>query len=268
MARCQPNKAKNEEGSITIVNGWLERAQDSGGCLANSIPANKSLTGTEKLRQRLEAEHIQGGMTQLTQMEAFKIIYAIQANYPSFYAKQTDKQAEIMTNLWASAFKDCEYKVVSTALMVVMLKKKDFPPSIAEVNEEIAKMTKPMIERLDGETAWGEAWQLMNRYGYCLFEEQVAQREKDINDRGEPFADALQAVGGLDGIRMCRVDQTNTLRTQFIRIYNVYVNRENEKYLLPDCISDKVSAIKKRYVELLSESNILTRRALYEKDER
>ena len=183
----------------------------------------------------------------MTKQEAVGIIYILQSSYPGFYNKQTDKQAEILVDFWASCFNDYEANIVLKALTAIIIKKTEFPPTIAEVNVEIIKMVKPNEEFLDGEAAWGEVQRIMRKYSAYLDEEQEASMNKELN-RDECLAKTVRACGGMYYLRMCELENINTLRAQFIKIYNSYTKRKQDDLLLPNSLKNKIGEIQQQSI--------------------
>lgn len=184
----------------------------------------------------------------MTIQETTEIIYILQATYPNFYNKQTDSQIEILVNFWASCFNDYDINVVLKALTSIIMKKKDFPPNIAEINQEVIKIINPHEEIADGEIGWGKAQNLMKSYGSYLFAEQQTELTKQI-EKDYPLKMALLACGGLESLRMCEIDNLNTLRAQFIRIYNSYAKRKQDDLLLPNNLKADILQIQEENIK-------------------
>lgn len=184
----------------------------------------------------------------MTFEEAFEVIYILQSNYPNFYSRQTENQAEIMTQFWATAFRDYDLNIVMNALLSAIMKKKSFPPNIAEINEEIIKMVKPNIEQMDGEIAWGKVQSLIKNFGQYLFQDQQDALDKEL-DGDEILKMAIRACGGLEVLRMCQMNSLNTLRAQFIRIYNSYAKRKVDDLLLPNSLKIEINQIQQQSIE-------------------
>ena len=83
--------------------------------------------------------------------ETIRIMAVIETAYPNFYAKKTDRERENAAALWADMFQDVPLSTVAIAVKALIATLK-FPPTIAEVNDAIQRMTQP--ERLTAAEAW------------------------------------------------------------------------------------------------------------------
>lgn len=129
--------------------------------------------------------------------ETLKIMTVIKTAYPKYYTDSETSNLQAAVRLWNSMFKETDYSVVATAVKAYIATNK-FPPTIADINEYIASITKP-----EEKTAF-EAWELVKR----------AVRNSSYNSETEfnKLPEDIQAVvGSSETLRTWAMSDTSTL---------------------------------------------------------
>ena len=89
----------------------------------------------------------------MTKKEANRILALLNANYPDTFKDMSDDAYRMKINLWAAAFQEEPFDMVSAAVMAYMSNNTArFAPNIGQIKEQIRTLTHP------GELTEGEAW--------------------------------------------------------------------------------------------------------------
>ncbi len=151
----------------------------------------------------------------MTHEEAGQVVAILRAHYPQW--KATAETAKI----WAECFLDLDYELVNAALRRLLLSSpREFPPPVAMIRAEAAKLVDPAIS-VSPEEAWAEVLRQVRRVGYC----------------GAPLwshpalAQAVEAMGWRE---ICTSEEGDTgTRAHFFRVYAAHQNRRRENAILP-----------------------------------
>lgn len=84
----------------------------------------------------------------MTRQEALKILAVLRVAYPNSYRGLDEDMASAMAGLWTSQFANMPYLVVSLAVER-LISKSTFPPTIAEVNDELRSLWAEATTLLD-----------------------------------------------------------------------------------------------------------------------
>nr|DAR02871.1 MAG TPA: replisome organizer [Caudoviricetes sp.] len=84
----------------------------------------------------------------MTRQEALKILAVLRVAYPNSYRGLDEDMASAMAGLWTSQFANMPYSVVSLAVER-LISKSTFPPTIAEVNDELRSLWAEATTLLD-----------------------------------------------------------------------------------------------------------------------
>lgn len=88
----------------------------------------------------------------MTRQEAIKIMTILKTAYPNFYKDYSKEELNAAIDLWATMFVDEHPKIVTEAVKALICTHK-YPPTIADIKEKIATITRPQ------EMTEMEAWQ-------------------------------------------------------------------------------------------------------------
>lgn len=155
--------------------------------------------------------------------EALKLMAVLQIAYPRFYQDITDEDAEEAINLWATMFEDKPYELVKAAVKSCIATSK-WPPTIAEVNDEIIRLTKP--EELTEMEAWNLVNKALKNAGYES-KEEFAKLPEDIQR-------VLGSPATLREWAMLPIDQTQTvIASNFQRSYRARIENEKKYKAIP-----------------------------------
>lgn len=77
----------------------------------------------------------------MQRQDVIKLLSILKTAYPRFYANMTKEDANEAIELWTDMLKDCDTKVVMIATKN-LINTLQFPPTIADIKNEIYKLTK------------------------------------------------------------------------------------------------------------------------------
>ena len=169
--------------------------------------------------------------------ETAELLFMLQANYPNTYAKMEEKSVKALIATWVTAFKDYRKDIMTKALIRAMLTKKDYPPTIADVAEDLAILAFPSFSTLDGGQAWVKAVEIALeaelRGVVPDAKAEFARSDAVIADAKAKYPlvwNVIAGVGGPDEF----LEANTALRAQFIRLYNSCRQDELRRLVFPD----------------------------------
>ena len=164
----------------------------------------------------------------MTKDEVITLIQTIIVIYPASKVKAD----ELTVNVWHEMLRDLPGDVVSAATkrMCSTLK---FPPSIADIRENVAQA----VREAQGMPTAGEAWAKIRKaaswYGYYRPEEA----RKAL---GEQIWRAVEMVGGWR--ELCE-GETAILSAQFERRYNAMVQQDMNRVQIPASVNEEMKKL-------------------------
>ena len=120
--------------------------------------------------------------------------------------------------VWFRAFHDQEFETAFRAVQKYIMFNK-FPPTIAEIREEIINITNPQALKT-GEQAWEEVVLAIKKFGYY-------QQSEAFNMLDEPTKRAVKAIGWG---KICQSENVSFLRNNFIKMFGSFSQSEKEKF--------------------------------------
>ena len=152
----------------------------------------------------------------MNKTETAKILAVIAAAYPNF------KVDEIQVTVWQEMLGDIHYSVVNMAVKKTILENK-FAPSIAEVRQSAFDILNP--DNLSAAESWGMVINAIHGYGSYRQKEALESLPAEV-------AETVKQMGWQE---MCRADNVEVIRGQYIKLYEQLKERNRkEKYLSAD----------------------------------
>lgn len=136
------------------------------------------------------------------------------------------------TELWTDLLNDLDYNQVKAAVLILIMTK-DYPPTIAEIRNTIAKESTQHI--VTAEEAWGQIQKAVRKFGYTDEQGAKAFLQEDIRLIVERF--------GWTYFCMMPIDDTSTYFAQFRNAYNCEVQKKIEKIQIPAALKAALSGI-------------------------
>lgn len=164
----------------------------------------------------------------MNKQETVQVITLLAGNYDSI-AKKDNTQKQLMINTWQECLGDLDYRLVLEAVKKTMITS-PYPPTIADIRKNAVEILKPSTQKTAIE-AWNEAYKMICS-GLYMTEEQFNTASPEV----KKFFGNVRQVREL---ALTDADVVNSVtKGQFLKQYEVIVNREKEQKLLPQSMQD------------------------------
>lgn len=169
----------------------------------------------------------------MNKQETTQVITLLAGNYSSI-ADKTKEQKQMMLNTWQECLGDLDYKLVLQAVKKTIIES-PYPPTIHDIRKNAVEMVNPTTSRTAIE-AWNEAYSMICK-GTYMEEEEFEKASPEVK----------KFFGNVRQVR--ELAQTNTdvvnsvTKGQFLKQYEVLVNREKEQKLLPQQMQDFIGQL-------------------------
>lgn len=168
--------------------------------------------------------------------EMVQIITLLAGNYESI-ANKSQTQREMMLNTWQECLGDLDYRLVLQAVKKTIIES-PYPPTIHDIRKNAVEMINPTTSRTAIE-AWNEAYGMICS-GLYMTQEQFDMASPEV----KKFFGNVRQVKEL---AKTDLDTVNTVtKGQFLKQYEVLVNREKEQKLLPQQMQDLTKQLAER----------------------
>lgn len=168
----------------------------------------------------------------MTEQETIRIVTLIVMSYPSSEKFKDDTSLKGMVAVWKTIFKDDNAQLVEMAVQKHISVNK-WPPSIAEVREQMINLTRPDI--IPPDIAWTAVSDLLHAKGeyghfdlYAVLPEPVARVIETIGWSNLYNLHCGRHRGNKDGMD----------RVAFMDLYKPAYEREREQAMLPERIKN------------------------------
>jgi hypothetical protein len=172
----------------------------------------------------------------MNKQETIQVITLLAGNYNSI-AEKDKTQKQLMINTWLECLGDLDYRLVLESVKKTMITS-PYPPTIADIRKNAIEMIKPTTSKTAIE-AWNEAYSMICK-GTYMEEEEFEKASPEVK----------KFFGNVRQVR--ELAQTNTdvvnsvTKGQFLKQYEVIVNREKEQKLLPQSMQDFTKKLAER----------------------
>lgn len=170
----------------------------------------------------------------MTRQETIQILTLLAGNYESFVKRtQTDEQVEMMKNTWYECLGDLDYRLVLQAVKKSIIES-PYPPTIHDIRKNAIEMISPTATRTPIE-AWEEAYKMICN-GSRMTQEEFDKHSPEVKKFfGSPTQ--LRAYATNTDFNM------DVVRSNFLKQYEVIVNREKEQKLLPEQMQNMIGQL-------------------------
>lgn len=159
----------------------------------------------------------------MNKQETVQVITLLAGNYDSI-SKKDSTQKQLMINTWQECLGDLDYRLVLQAVKKTIIESL-YPPTIHEIRKNAVKMMNPTQTRTAIE-AWDEAYRMICG-GLYMTQEQFETASPEV----KKFFGNVRQVAEL---ARTDIDTVNTVtKGQFLKQYDVLVQREQERKMLP-----------------------------------
>lgn len=164
----------------------------------------------------------------MNKAETIQVITLLAGNYDSI-AKKDATQKQLMVNTWLECLGDLDYKLVLQAVKKTIIES-PYPPTIYNTRKNAIEMINPSTSRTAIE-AWNEAYSMICG-GLYMTEEQFEQHSSEVK----------RFFGNVRQVKEQALVDTDIVNSvtkgQFLKQYEVIVNREKEQKLLPQSMRE------------------------------
>ena len=158
----------------------------------------------------------------MNKQETVQVITLLAGNYDSI-SKKDSTQKQLMINTWQECLGDLDYRLVLQAVKTII--ESLYPPTIHEIRKNAVEMMNPTQTRTAIE-AWDEAYRMICG-GLYMTQEQFETASPEV----KKFFGNVRQVAEL---ARTDIDTVNTVtKGQFLKQYDVLVQREQERKMLP-----------------------------------
>ncbi len=169
----------------------------------------------------------------MNRQETTQIITLLAGNYSSI-AEKTKEQKQMMLNTWQECLGDLDYKLVLQAVKKTIIES-PYPPTIHDIRKNAVEMINPTTKRTAIE-AWNEAYGMICS-GLYMTQEQFEMASPEVK---KFFGNVRQVTE----LAKTDLDTVNTVtKGQFLKQYEILVNREKEQKLLPTQMQDLIGQL-------------------------
>ncbi len=159
----------------------------------------------------------------MNKQETVQVITLLAGNYDSI-SKKDSTQKQLMINTWQECLGDLDYRLVLQAVKKTIIES-PYPPTIHEIRKNAVEMMNPTQTRTAIE-AWDEAYRMICG-GLYMTQEQFETASPEV----KKFFGNVKQVAEL---ARTDIDTVNTVtKGQFLKQYDVLVQREQERKMLP-----------------------------------
>lgn len=164
----------------------------------------------------------------MSKEETIQVITLLAGNYDSI-AKKDKTQKQLMINTWQECLGDLDYQLVLQAVKKSIIDS-PYPPTIHDIRKNAIEMVNPTQTRTAIE-AWNEAYKMI-----CGGNYMTAEQFEMASPEAKKFFGNVRQVKEL---AQTNTDVVNSVtKGQFLKQYEVIVNREKEQKLLPQSMQD------------------------------
>lgn len=164
----------------------------------------------------------------MNKAETIQVITLLAGNYDSI-AKKDSTQKQLMVNTWLECLGDLDYNLVLQAVKKTIIES-PYPPTIHDIRKNAIEMVNPSTQRTSIE-AWNEAYKMICN-GLYMTEEQFEQHSPEV----KKFFGNVRQVKEQAQVSTDIVN--SVIKGQFLKQYEVIVNREKEQKLLPQSMQE------------------------------
>lgn len=168
----------------------------------------------------------------MNKTETVQVITLLAGNYDSI-AKKDATQKQLMVNTWQECLGDLDYKLVLQAVKKTIIES-PYPPTIHDIRKNAIELVNPSTKRTAIE-AWNEAYKMICSGAYMTqeqFDEHSVEVKKFFGSPAQVRAYATNVDFNMD-----------VVRSNFLKQYELIVDRENKQRLLPPKMQDMIEQL-------------------------
>lgn len=180
----------------------------------------------------------------MNKKEILKLLKYLDSYYSRKFSLPDDKQDfNLKVNTWHDFLSDYSSGEVMPATKK-LISEKEWPPTPGEIMKQIEKLKMSEEDKISGQEAWGKLINLIRKHGVMY-----GGSKKILENITEASKEAIRALGGLRIIGMSDENET-FLMNNFIKAYDSFRDRKQEKEMLPNSIKNDVESIRERETDI------------------
>ena len=168
----------------------------------------------------------------MNKAETVQVITLLAGNYDSI-AKKDATQKQLMINTWQECLRDLDYRLVLQAVKKTIIES-PYPPTIHDIRKNAIELVNPTTQRTAIE-AWNEAYKMICSGAYMTQEE--------FEQHSEEAQRFFGSVGQLRAYATNEDFNMDVVRSNFLKQYELIVDRENKQKLLPQKMQDMIGQL-------------------------
>ena len=168
----------------------------------------------------------------MNSQETTQIITLLAGNYDSI-AKKDKIQKQLMINTWQECLGDLDYKLVLQAVKKTIIES-PYPPTIHDIRKNAIELVNPSTKKTAIE-AWNEAYKMICNGAYMTQEE--------FNAHSTEVRKFFGSVAQLRAYATNVDFNMDVVRSNFLKQYELIVERENKQKLLPQKMQDFIGQL-------------------------
>lgn len=168
----------------------------------------------------------------MNKMQTTQVITLLAGNYNSI-ADKSKEQKQMMIETWYACLGDLAYQLVLQAVKKSIIES-PYPPTIHDIRKNAIELVNPSTQR-SGIEAWEEAYQMICNGSYMTQEEF---------DRHSP--ETKKFFGSVNQLKAYATNEDfnmDVVRSNFLKQYELIVERENKQKLLPLKMQDMIGQL-------------------------
>ena len=166
----------------------------------------------------------------MNKTETIQVITLLAGNYDSI-ANKDKNQKQLMIATWLECLGDLDYQLVLQAVKKTIIES-PYPPTIHEIRKNAIEIVNPTTQRT-GIEAWEEAYKMICNGSYMTqeeFDSHTPEVKKFFGSKEQLKAYATNTDFNMD-----------VVRSNFLKQYDILVNREKQQKLLPEKMQNLIS---------------------------
>lgn len=165
----------------------------------------------------------------MNKIETIQVITLLAGNYDNI-ANKDKNQKQLMIATWQECLGDLDYQLVLQAVKKTIIES-PYPPTIHEIRKNAIEIVNPTTQRT-GIEAWEEAYKMICNGSYMTQEEFDSHSPEVKKFFGSK--EQLKAYSTNTDFNM------DVVRSNFLKQYDVLVNREKQQKLLPEKMQNMI----------------------------
>lgn len=173
----------------------------------------------------------------MDKLETIQIITLLAGNYNSI-AEKSKEQKQMMVNTWFACLGDLDFRLIQQAVKKTIIES-PYPPTIHDIRKNAVSIAKPTT-KVTAIEAWNEALSMISN-GLYMTQEQFERCSPEVK----------RFFGSVNQVKQLAMVDSDTINSvtkgQFLKQYDVLVEREQEENMLPDSMKQIIGGLANKF---------------------